>query len=312
MCAAATSAIASVTLKKRFSQAALKRSNESKVLLGLLQRSKETDVCLRGICGGTASHELFLADSSKDVVRAFDVHTARLDARDAFRCIDGERINDVAYSSMFDSLFVATWHTDRSAFSVRSFLRAGGQWNVCSRMQLASEGDGKVNLRVLSDGTLLCGQSSTDGVHVCRVLTDRSIKHSARLTMPHKHVGFDAKLSGSEKRLAAALRNGEGNGFVALLRLDKECAVPLSVIPLPGALYLLFCNDSLLIGVAASNNDVSEAISFSTKGDSLQRDRQLIAPRDPLNIHSWCLTDEVIYAWDKKSKDLLVFNCTYI
>ena len=77
-----------------------------------------------------------------NVVRAFDVRTGRLDARDAYTPPNGEYVNDVAYSAESDSLFVATWHTDGSGVSVRSLRRTDGQWSECHRMQLAPEGGG--------------------------------------------------------------------------------------------------------------------------------------------------------------------------
>ena len=48
-----------------------------------LRLPNETGMRLRGLSGGAAALELFLAEAHNNVVRAFDVRAARLDARDA-------------------------------------------------------------------------------------------------------------------------------------------------------------------------------------------------------------------------------------
>lgn len=290
VCAAAPAGvIASVALSRRIPQAELRPSNE-------------TYVWLRGLCGGAAAHELFFTDSRNDMVRSFDARPVRLDA---FRPAVGECVNDVAYSAELHSLFVATCESDDSGVSVRSFRRTESKWCVCHRVQLAADGNGDVFLRVLRDGTLFCGQSVK-----YRVIADRSIQHSARLTLSHKHRGFDAQLNGNERQLAAALQ--DHSGAIGLFRLEAESAVQLSIVYLPGARLPLFCGDTLLVAVANNgDNEVHEAVSFSTTGARLQRDRQLIARNGQLDIYRWCFADGTIYAFDCKSKDLLVFNCIY-
>ena len=264
-------------------------------------------------------------------MRAFDVRTGRLDARDAYTPPNGERVNDVAYSAESDSLFVATYRYHKSLWErllkqcvganepqrahnagagviVRSLARStDGQWSECHRMQLERVGKNGIYLRVLSDGTLLCSQWGTDGIHVCRAHSDRSLQHCARVGLPAKHVGFDAQLAGNEKRLAAALSDSS----VALFRVDTEPAalVQLSRVMLAGAQYVLFCGDSLLVGVATGKS-VREAVSFTTTDGRLQRDRQLIPRDDRLGILSWCFVEGTLFAWDFKSKELLLFNAT--
>ena len=271
-----------------------------------LCRLNDTSACLWGLCGGAAAHELFLADFYNSAVRAFDVRTGRLDARDAYTPPNGEYLNDVAYSAESDSLFVATWHTDGSGVSVRSLARrTDGQWSECHRMQLAPEGNNWICLRVLRDGTLLCSQWRTDGIHVCRAHSYRSLQHCARVALPATHEGFDAQLGGNERRLAAALSDGS----VALFRVDTERAglVQLSRVMLAGAGLALFCGDSLLVGVA-TDNDVREAVSFTTTDGRLQRDRSLIPRDDRLDIWRWCFVEGTLFAWDFKSKELLFYN----
>ena len=282
-----------------------------RIPLDALRRPNQTIVYLLGLCGGTAAHELFLADRYNNAVRAFDVRTGRLDARDAYTPPNGECVYDVSYSAESDSLFVATFHSDHSGVIVRSLARrTDGQWSECHRrMQLAPEGTNWICLRVVRDGTLLCSQHYTDGIHVCRAHSDRSLQHCARVALPAKHEGFDAQLAGNERRLAAAL----SDGTVALFRVDTERAalVQLSRVMLAGAKYALFCGDSLLVGVATDSftgGDVREAVSFTTTDGRLQRDRQLISRDDRLDICSWCFVEGRLFAWDNKSKELLLFN----
>ena len=271
-------------------------------------RPNETSVLLVGLCGGAAAHELFLADQNNNAIRAFDVRTGRLDARDAYTPSNGEWVNDVAYSAESDSLIVATYLVDGSGVIVRSLAqRTDGQWSEGHRMQLAPEGNGRIWLRVLRDGTLLCSQLGTDGIHVCRAHSDRSLQHCARVALPAKHDGFDAQLAGNERQLAAALSGGS----VALFRVDTEPAalVQLSRVMLAGACYALFCGDSLLVGVAtdsATDGEVREAVSFTTTDGRLRHDRQLIPRDDRLDMFRWCFVDGTLFAWDWKSKELLI------
>ena len=281
-----------VILSRRLPRAAFRRPNER-------------DVEFWGLCGGAAAHELFLADYLHRV-RAFDVRTGRLDARDAYTPPNGEEVNDVAYSAESDSLFVATEHSDLSGFIVRSLARrTDGKWSERYRMQLAPEGYSKICLRVLRDGTLLFSQWGTDGIHVCRAHSDRSLQHCARVALPATHRGFDAQLAGNERRLAAALSDGS----VALFRVDTEPAalVQLSRVMLAGARNALFCGDTLLVGVA-TDFDVREAVSFTTTDGRLQRYRQLNPRDDRLNISlgSWCFMEGTLFAWDFNSEKLLL------
>ena len=272
-----------------------------------LHRSNETNLWLVALCGGAAAHELFLIDRF-NAVCAFDVRTGRLNALDVYTPPNGELVSDVAYSAESDSLFVATYYD--SGVIVRSLARrTDGQWSECHRMQLAPDGDNsRICLRVLRDGTLLCSQQYTDGIHVCRAHSDRSLQHCARVALPARHRGFDAQLAGNERRLAVALSDGSDRS-VALFRVDTEPAalVQLSRVMLAGATDALFCGDSLLVLVAIGGY-VVEAVSFTTTDGRLQRDRQLIPRDDRLDICSWCFVEGTLFAWDWNSKELLLFN----
>ena len=311
-------------LSRRISPDALRRPNETRLLLvGLCGGAVPLD-------GGPAPRELFLAYSN--AVCAFDVQTGRLDACDVYTPPNGERVYDVAYCDESNSLFIATYkyhkslwerlrsfrqreHNEGAGVSVRSLARTDGQWSECHRMKLAQEEYNRICLRiclcVLRDGTLLCSQWGTDGIHVCRANSDRSLQHSARVALPVTHEGFDAYLASNERWLAAALSDSS----LALFRVDTEPAalVQLSRVILDGARHALFCGKSLLVGVA-TNNDVREAVSFTTTDGRLQRDSQLIPRDDRLDIYNWCFVDgtyqgeETLFAWDFKSKELLLFN----
>ena len=268
-----------------------------------LHRPNETSLYLFGLCGGAAAHWL------NRVVRAFDVRTGRLDARDAYTPPNGEHVHDVEYSAESDSLFVATYHTD--GVIVRSLARrTDGQWSECHLMQVAPEGDKWIHLRVLRDGTLFWSQCDTDAIHVCRA-NCRGIQ-CARVALPATHRGFDAQLAGNERRLAAALSDGS----VALFRVDTEPAalVQLSRVMLAGANFPLFCGDSLLVVVATDSDtggvvgEVKSFDSFTTTDGRLQSDRQLIPRDDRLFILSWSFVEGTLFAWDQNSKELLLFN----
>ena len=119
------------------------------------------------------------------------------------------------------------------------------------------------------------------------------------------HVGFDAQLAGSERRLAAVLSDGS----VALFRIDTEpiALVQRSRLVLAGARRALFCGDRLLVGVATIWA-VREAVSFTTTDGRLQRDRQLIPRDDRLDIFRLCFVEGTLFAWDCTSRELLLFD----
>ena len=159
-------------------------------------------------------------------------------------------------------------------------------------------------MRVLRDGTLLCSEWFTDGIHVCLAQSDRSLQHCARVALPTKHRGFDAQLVGNERRLAVALC--DGSVVLCRVNLAPVALEKLSFVKLVGARLALFCGDSLLVGVARDYK-VQEAVSFSTTGGRLQRERQLIPHDDLLDLRSWCYVEGTLFAWDYTSKQLLQF-----
>lgn len=273
---------------------------------GILHRSNEKEVFLNGMCRGAATDQLFLADSESGV-RALDVRAACLLERDVFLPPDGEKVNAVSYSKEFDALIVGTWHEDNSGISVRALFRtnADSEWTVGERFFLSHESHGHLYLRILSNGTIIFGQEGTDGVHVVRMLSDRTMKYWIRLQLPNKHKGIDAQLVGDEKRLAVAFL-----GEVALFRVEKERVALLSRIPLLYANDPLFCGDMLLVGVAKDHKN-GRGVLFSIADGKLKRDRQLI-PYDKRNwFVSWCFSDGTIYAWDNFWKTLLGYKCKY-
>lgn len=233
-----------------------------------LRRTNENIPCLRGLYGGAAANVLFLADSAtyNNEVRAFDTRFDRLDQITVYRPNISEKVHDLAYSADSNTLFVGTLHADWTGVSVRSFACANGRWSLFHRTQMEAEGRRDLYLRFTRYGTLLCGQSGTDGLHLCHVLLDRSIQHSTRIALPARHEGFDAKLIGNELRLAVALNDGAGVESIGLFRIDGNCAVSLDIVALSGARRPLFCgfNGELLVGVATDGR-VHEALVLDSK-----------------------------------------------
>ena len=275
-----------------------------------LKRANENYLFIGGLCAGTTENEVFLANSSSDsnVVRMFNVDAAKLDVVDSYQPPNEERVGDVAYSVMSETLFVVTWNQERIGVAVRSFARVNYEWRCCCILQLKEAKGRSLFLRVLPDDSLFCSMQKTDGVHVCRVQADRSIEHCSRVTLPCQHMGIDAQLVANEKRLTAALVNGT----VALFRVDENQVIHLlSQILLPRAQYPLFIGDNLLVGVA-SNEDFSVQVaeSFFTTGGILKYDRKLIPRIDRLDIYRWCFQDisRTLYLWNFKSKELLVYK----
>lgn len=263
-------------------------------------------------CGAT-EHEIFLADSSLDsnVVRMFNVNSAELDERDAYRPLNGERVGDVAYYPNSDTLLVATWNQDRAGITMRSFSRVFGEWHFNHELKLSETKGEYLMLDVLSDGSLFCSVLKTERVQLCRIEMDRTLKHQTRVILPCKHEGFDVQLTGNDRLLAAAL-----DGSVAIFRVGEEGVIePLSRAPLHGAHYPLFIGDNLLVGVA-SNEDfyVSEAMSFSHSAGIPESDHMLsIIPRnDRLDIFRWCFLDarNSLCLWNFRFKELFIYKAS--
>lgn len=268
-------------------------------------RSNDEAIWITGLTGGAAVSELFLADEVNNVVLSLDVQSAILE--DVYRPENGERISGVAYSSESDTLFVATKR--QSTVSVRSFSRANitfRQWNENHRIQFSEERKGLAILRVLGDGTLICGQNHQNAVRMCKVHSNRSMLNCKYLTLPIIYWGFDLQLSGNEKRLAAILENGS----LALFRMEAEGFAQMSHFPLDGARNILLYFDNLLVTRWNQSYDSFEILSFAITGGSgsLQHLRNLITHDKHIDIQGWCFTNEKLFAWDLISNELLLYN----
>lgn len=301
--------VAKLTLERRIDSTALRRSGENVYLLGLTG-------------GPPGARRLFLGDYRNSAVRSFDVQSGRLDASDTFTAQSHDPVHDVAYCAELDALFVATRY-ENSKIRVRSFGRnnskSDNDWSERDMIQQQHTENAKcVYLRVLRDATLFFGEGDSTGIYVCRVLSNLSMPHCVRVALPTDHWGFDVQLVDNERRLAAALTNGS----VALFRVETDWtslsgqAVLLSLVPLADARNPVFLEDTLLIGVPVGptlmpwkfSGDVIQAISFSTNGGRLVRERQLITLNDQFRIICWCFAYGKLFAMIDKSRDILVFN----
>ena len=260
-----------------------------------------------GLSGGAAAHELFIADFANNVVRAFNLRTERFVAPAVYTgsAESFELVQDVAYSAEWRTLYVATLNYKQPNITVHSFTRTATGWRMFDQKQLTSDGFNGVLLRVLRDGSVFVEQLESAIIHLCRVQVDRSIGNCIQLTLPEAHTGFDVRLTDKGILLAAALQSG----FLSFYRLDAGRAFRLrSKSSLPGARSPLFCGDTLLVGAASDESDMSFTwlYSFSVEEDRTM-DRILYEVGDPLAISLWWYVNDSIYAIDSNSKDLFVY-----
>lgn len=273
------------------------------------------NVIIYGLTGGAATNELFIADANSNVVHSFDEQTGVLNA--IVNVTRNEILHNVAYIAESDTLLIATCDSRRNGFFVYSLNRtnASSQWIVRDKEKFAEErlSFGRIYLRVLSDGTVFCGESGTDGVHVCRVETDRSIQNCERLTLTDKHSGFDVQLVGNERRLAAALRNKK----VALFRLESERFVQLlSIDPFesfPGARPInpLFIGNNLVVEMMEYNSANCTSIltySIADSGLQLQNDPRLIKLEDVQRITNWCFANGKLFTFVYENLSLVIYS----
>lgn len=259
------------------------------------------------MAGGSAAHELLLADYMNDVVRAFDLQSDRLDERNTFKTQSGELLDDVAYSSETGVLFVATRNKANTSSKVRSFVRTSNRWDLRDQMEFEREMFGTVILRVLLDGNLFVSDREASGVRVCHVHIGGTFWNCTRLALPGRLKGFDVQLSDDGILLAAI--PGE-SASLAFFRVDEERneLEELSNVRLPGAKLPLFCGDNLLV---AHLNPVGfyEAELFTTRGDRLQRVlTQIPLPEQEGYFSNWWFVNETLFVLDIDSRDLLFYD----
>ena len=282
-----------------------------------LRRSNETAAEIVGLSGAATAHELFIADSANNVVRAFNLKEDRFVAPKVYTgsAASGEFVHDVAYNSEWRTLYVATLDLKSAKVRVRAFARTATGWRDFHRLNFASDGNGRVLLRVLRDGSVFIGQLDSAKVLMCRVQTDRSIKHCTKRTLPEVHRGFDVLLADNELRLAVALQSGS----VHLYRVyaERRALILRSNATLPGARSPLFCGETLLVGKAsnktnATSNEFTGSVSFTFRDDRLQFHGQLDEAGDQSAISIWWFVKGSLYVIFSDNTDLSVYSMLWI
>ena len=177
------------------------------------------------------------------------------DAPDAFKPpASNETVEDVAHSAESDILLVATLNSEVMPMTlvVRSFTRIGDGWLVVGRKEVAQKCSHIDDARPARQK---CPRRDFQhGIHsrVSRADILVNWELPTWLTLPDRHLGFDAQLDDNGILLAAALQSGS----VSLFRVDAN-GVPklLSNALSSGARLPLFYGDTLLVGEAAYGSD---------------------------------------------------------
>lgn len=271
---------------------------------------------LRGLTGGIGEYELLFADSANNVVRSYYLHSQTI-ANIFVPRSDNIILSDVAYSSLNDTLFVGTLSRLKSTVFVRSFqsyvYAETEQWiNLVRRHKIPYNNMTqmeRISLRVLLDGTLLCGVWGSNTVHVCHgEIVCKQIQLQAN------HFGFDVQqIDGKGTRLAVAFANSIAI-FSLLLHNGIYRAVEQFIKPLVGARNPLFSGNMniLLVGVASNGLKIQTANFFIINGEGQETELELIGdyPIQGL-ITYWCFYNQLLYAWDSNAKQLLSFQFSY-
>lgn len=267
-----------------------------------------------GLSGGTAAgHELlFLADSEHKFVCSLELQpSGKQVAGYVFKVAPQvERVFDVAYSAELETVFVATeynyTHNGLKFVAVRSITRTStSEWSSRYEIGFSRNQNGHIGLRILSDGTLYCGEFLTSEVHMYRVMADRSIQKDSRLQLSGQYNGFDVQMIGTETRLAASLENGA----VTLFRVEADRVVQLSSVLIPGSSLVLFVGENLLVKVLSGRT--AEGIMVSTAGGRLRREGTLISKDFNISIDSWCFVNDTLFVYDSNSNEVHVYNAMY-
>ena len=267
-----------------------------------------------GVAAGGSEKELFLADIANGVVRAFDVRSGQLNARDVYRCPPDESVASVAYSAHTDTLFVCSAGSTNVQnahgwYIVRSFARTYADCEWRERYRFGSSSDSRwYFLRVLSDGRLVLADRY--GLQLLQVDNKLEIRSRGYIRLPSEAAEFDAKLAGGELWLAAAVET-PAERRVALFRVAGDVAEELSRCPLREPRQPLFWRDSLL--VFAHTADVVggwEVHEFGTGGGRFEPRRVVLSGR---NINygytpEWCLVNGALVAWNLEHGSLTTYS----
>ena len=276
-----------------------------------LHRPNETAHDFWGMSAGASAAQLFLADNQNYVVRAFDVRSGQLDARDAYRCTSGESLHDVAYVAHKDTLFVATC-APSGVQAVRLLGRTGSEWREFH--QLALEGytpNTRSKLRALSDESLVFGVWRSAELRVLSADSSHALQTPAQIQFSAAHWGFDVQLAAGEIRLTAALRTP--TDAVALFRIAGGRAEALSRYALQAPCQPLFVHDSLLVKGRTADADGKgwqvHAL-LGSRGGRLEPRGVLLGGRDngDNSFPVWCVVNDALAAWLLEPATLALYS----
>ena len=269
------------------------------------------------MAAGGSAEELFLADKANGVVRAFDVRSGQLEARDAYRLSDTAEpdafVTAVEYSAHPETLFICTWEK-ALIYTVRSFERtidatSNSSWRECNRLDV-NLGLERVegSLRALSDTTLvLGGKFEANYMHLLAVNNNRVMQTRAHVPFKRtsKHNGWDAKRAGLEIWLAVA-RNTEPAGIV-LYRVQETALRSARVLHFesPGcpsfATTLCSCTRALLI------TPDGRCTCWAPKAGASHRDASSSAV-PILHCPQWCVANDALVAWNLEPDNLTIYK----
>ena len=268
--------------------------------------------------GGSAA-ELFLADSANGVVRAFDVRSGRLDARDAYRRSDGNQsIVSAAYSARSDTLFVCTSFWNPCPTLRPLVARANAEWRECHCLEVGVVFCG-IQLRALSDGSLVLIKVKAGGKSELQVLAAdaaRAMRQQRLVADTSVSADFDATLAaGGEIWLADAEK-----GAVAIHRVVEagtRCRTEeLSRCALANCWRPLFCgHDSLLAYARTADAAGWEVHELGVgAGGRLEPRRAILCGRDLPGTEKWkcwpewCVANDALVAWNLEHRTLTSYS----
>lgn len=285
------------------------------IFINKLKSTKKKDPRLVGLTGGRLNRELLFVDSANNVMSSLDLISLDETARnfDAKEHVVGE----VAYINATDTLVVATWNNPNSIVFVQSFRRRGlNDWVNHDVHEIPYRGTAQVgavkriSLRVLRDGTLLCGLWGTKKVHVCHP----GITLCKHIRLQANHFGFDVQqIEGKGTRLAAAFAKDSVALFSLQLHNSTFRVVQLTREPLVGACNPLFSGDILLVGVASNGTEFENAKFYVINGEGPQTQIHLIASYNlQTRFFSWSFFNGLLYAWDSEHSVLRCAVYSYV
>lgn len=250
------------------------------------------------------------------MARSLDLSTKRL--ADVYKADgDDEYVLDVAYSPESDIVFVATSSNNDKNESldgafVSSFTR--GEYNIwifVHKSKISSGFEtrrlGTPKLQLLPNGTLFVGyldspENTENPVHMCQVREKKLQVPCELFKLQKNYVDFDVHVSAGYFLLVTTLVDG----FLAAFTIQQSVIAELWNLKLNASLAT-FVNDILLVHVA-SNDKMKSFESYLIDGVQLSYQHRLLVFDDRFDLFRWCFVKEKLFAWDRNSKSILIFN----